>query len=388
MASAPSSHSAPAAQPAPVAPSSHSAPAAQSAPAAPSAPGAPTQYPGAQPAPTPSGSETAAPPNDLAPWDRLIPVIRPAGVIYAVAEATSLVRRPVSNFLVEFVAIRTPQGTLDFVGKRHLAEWRTDGMTVLRQARLNLENVTPVPRRRYLGRTGQTALFATQPEGFESAWIVAPDVLRRAAAVEIYGETNTVPVLLFVPTRTTAFLVPRDDERLVSAALEAALDLYMDDPGALSPAPYELAGDEVRPWEPPADSPLAARVARARGRIAADEYGMQQGFFDSTDLGHRWCEKERLRPLRPRQSAGGTMSVRLTPRDFEGATPLLPEVDVVELLPPGAPALVVDWDDLVAELQPQQHGALHPRRFALDAWPSEDQLSALGSIGRSTTTEV
>lgn len=348
---------------------------------APSAATAGTALPAA-PTPAPSAAVREV------PWERLIPVIRPAGVVYAVAEATSLVRRPISNFLVEFVALRTPEGTLEFVGQRQLADWATDGRTVLARARANLEAIRAVPRRLHLGRSGQTALFATEPQGQESAWIVAPDALRRAAAVEVYGETNAVPVLLFVPTRTTAFLVPRDDERLVGAALDLALELYMDDPGALSPTPYELVGEEVRPWIPEPDSPLATRVDRARGRIAADEYGMQQGFFDSTDVGHRWCERERLRPLRPRQSARGTLSVRLTARDCEGVTALLPEVDVVEILPADAPAILVQWEHLLEVLQPRLYPGLHPRRYALEAWPGEDQLSELGSRVRSTIREV
>lgn len=339
----------------------------------------PNPQPTNQPSPQPAGGKTA--PGTSVPWDRLVPVIRPSGVIYAIAEASRLVRRPISNFLVEFVAVRTPQGTLEFVGQPELSAWGTDAATVIEAARKNLAAVQPVPRRLHMGRTGLTALFATQPEGFESSWIVAPDEMRRAAAQEIYGATNVVPILLFVPTRTTAFVVPRDDDRMVGAALDTALELYMEDSGALSPVPYELAGTQVRGWKPPAGSALEAKVRRARGRIAADEYGMQQGFFDSTDVGHRWCEREKLNPLRPRQSAGGTMSVRVTPADFEGATPLLPEVDKVEFLPAGQAAVVVGWDALVAELQPRVYPGVHPRRFIIEQWPGDDRLDSLAGAG-------
>lgn len=99
------------------------------------------------------------------------------------------------------------------------------------------------------------AWVPTAPQGGQAAWLAAPDVLLRAAGLDV--------AIVFVPTPTDLVVVDPADADLVASITTSTLAIVDQETTTIAPVPFEVRPGHVGPWRPPAGHPCAELVDRA-----------------------------------------------------------------------------------------------------------------------------
>ncbi|HET9654258.1 MAG TPA: hypothetical protein VFP72_02815 [Kineosporiaceae bacterium] len=207
---------------------------------------------GMAPQPRPQSWAQAAP--------RLMPAVRSAS--WAAATPEVLRRR-----LLPFVSLQCvidSDHAMSFATESDLSAWGVSEDEALRQATENLSQ-GPVQVGTMAG-----AAFVLGPDGYISSWLAVPDVLARIAA-DVGGT-----VIAVAADRDHLALVDTDRHALTVDLLGKALSEYKEAVRQLSPVPYLVTPDGLRPWDPPAGHPARPLVDEARHLLAAVEYQLQK----------------------------------------------------------------------------------------------------------------
>jgi len=295
--------------------------------------------------------------------DQLRPVLRTPGMFASPGLETrrdEYVVRPVTGMLRATLALDLP-GRIAWVRAAQLAEWGVSETLAEQIALANIaevagEGVEPFD----MGGT-HPAWQVSSDDGYEISRLLLPGWL---ASFE--GKVHGNPIAA-VPHRNALIVTgdgePRDIERLAGVARA----WYESAPGPISPALYRVAddGEGIAELELPPDHEAAPLVRAGHVELLASEYEGQRQVLDELGVEAAPIEVWRRR-------AAGTVTYVTGTRWTQGATALLPEVDVVRLLDDdqerqvGWDRLREDWPTALEEVD-----GYDPPRWRPMGWPEE-----------------
>jgi hypothetical protein len=278
-----------------------------------------------------------APDSRAATWQeaatRLLPAVRPAASV--LSGGPNPLRRPLVPF-VDLVVTVDLGHSISLVVYEDLASWQVDARTAFSTAIQNLSDtglqLEPV----------DSGFVVISPDSYGSAWLGLP---------ELVGEVSSSlggPHLLVAPSRDALRLVPLHDDEAVAASVERALSDYQNEPRPVSPVPYVVVDEELRPWAPPVAHPAHELVRVAKRVLADDAYSAQQEFLREAFASAADPTRLASHMLVTHRDDGHIWSWTLWSAE-EGES-LLPRADFVLLAHPEDTDthFAVAWDDLLA----------------------------------------
>jgi hypothetical protein len=304
---------------------------------------------------------------------QLLPVLRtvtsPPQLVGAESDG-ALVRRPVSPFLVEALALDLPDMRV-LLAKRHLSAWGVGKATAFAAAYENL----PASDGLALGDDGIWRL--TAGDGYDASPRVLPGWL-----AAFRGRLGGAPVAV-APHSRALQLVRGSDEERVWEMLAFASAAWRSEGEPISPVPY--THNERRhliPWEPGPDAPpaLRATVRAAARALAQREYRRLSEFAADYQIAGEDAVMATYEVGLAAPDPDGLRQPYGFCRFTRGKTSLLPVVDVVVLGTPDAGAvLAVRWEAFVRAMGGElecvswfQPSVFRPRR-----WPEREVLGLL-----------
>ena len=306
-------------------------------------------------------------------WDEAAPLLLPAvrAVGWAAAPAGigahPLVRRGLVPF-VSLVCAVDSEHAMSFVTEPDLPLWGVAEAEVFDRALANLGE-----QQLEVGLADGLA-DVMGPDGYASSWLALPQALAQVAA-DVGGT-----VVAVAPSRDSLVLVDADRHELVVDVLTQALAEYEDATRRLSPLPYLVDGDGLRPWRPPAGHPAAAVVDRADHVLAAVEYGDQRRALE--DLFERAGEDVFVGPCTTMLGPGEQLwSWTTWARQVDAG--LLPRADYVMFgdLDDESATVCVRWDDVVRLAGAAWEATGYdPPLWRYDGWPDEAVMAALRAV--------
>lgn len=311
-------------------------------------------------------------------WDDLagivVPSIKPVSWLAGQPADLAPIHRPIAPFLVEAVAIDMAHA-MGFATPGAVETSGADRDRFFAQAHANLEQhaleLVAVPD------VAPGALAVLGPDGYESSWLVRPDLLGRV------GEQLSGSPLVLAPTRSDLIIVSDDDPTAVAAALEWAMAIYSEAPRPLSPVAYELAGSQLAPWRPGPTHPCVHAAGHAERYLALVEYTDQTEAL--TELLHGAGEDVFVASYRAsRTPEGRTVGRVVWPRTVTDG--LLPEADLVVLVDPDPEdAFTVAWDDVV-RIAGEWFVAepWNPPRWRIRGWPPDAVVQELRDVAQTS----
>lgn len=271
--------------------------------------------------------------------DELSPHFRPAvrAWSWSAADPGDVASHAVVPFVDRLIAIDDAL-SMRFVTADDLDRWGADFDAVWTRAVANFEqlhvDLSPVAGYRALGRV-------RGPEAYVSSILLFPDRLAELGR-RLPGNADRV---VMAPTPDEVFVAAVDDDQSIEALLHLGEQRLEHDPRALSPVLYLIGEDGLIEWQPSADHPLAACVARSRAMLAGTEYAAQQAQLEERfDRERRDVFVATLMVFQPSKAApiatGTTWS--------EGVTDaLIPRADFVVFTFEGDEPFAVRWADVL-----------------------------------------
>lgn len=309
-------------------------------------------------------------PEPETPWDRIMPLVRPSALFLDPRVAGKAVLRPMAEHLVEVVGVDHPD-TTEVLRHETAGSWGTPPEALFRAARENLSRCEYRTSIEPIGATGQGAAFVVSPYGYHPSWLVLPEVFARpigAVANPVYGLSRQ---LVFPVTRNEIFVLPESDEEAVDAALCYAEEVYLDDPRAMLPFPLVVEGGRLRAWRQPRTR-LGAIAWLLRRRYVRSQYAPQ------TELLTHALRNDPNPPDPPPvilPVAGEGMQPTAVEVEVGAGELILPEVEYLDLRSPRG-RLVVPWAKAAAILSLEHLPGWWPQRWAVGAWPSDEETWA------------
>ena len=318
-----------------------------------------------------------------APWERLMPLVRPAGFLRSPLVAGGsinglVVARPLVDHLVEIVGVDYPDVTSPVTTTRAEA-WRAPVDRLHVAARNNLLLSGLQTEILAIGATGEGAVHIVGPRGYETSWLAFPEVFARpigAVANPVPGESRQ---LVFPVARNEMFVLPEADEAAIAAALGYSGSRYFNDRRAMAPFALVHEGGALVPWRR-SGSPLARGSWLQRRRFVRDQYAAQ---VDRPAEARRLQDDASGRAAAPLPVAGhgilptstvvavGLRGRRGAGGDSDGGVrgggPLLPQVEYLDLRSERG-RVVVPWQQAVYVLRLRLVRGRIPVQWAMRAW--------------------
>lgn len=296
--------------------------------------------------------------NDALP--RLRPVLEPSTYTLGAPSGLLLSRR-VFPLVDELVVVDMP-GHRAAVSWSTIDKWGVDPSTVFAAARSNLATIT-----QHADPTKGRAIQRLVDDGgrYYTSWLLDPGWL------ESHRGRFGCPPVAFVPDVDTIFVLPSDDPGLLAKHFRMIEQQYVHTSRALSPQAYTVdAGGSVVTLD--TVSPDDPGTARARCVHIAHEYAAQSSWLT------RQYELDRI------HSFVGTVSVKTTPFGprtvtiwTDGIDVSLPHTDMVAFCQEDAQPFYVQFDDVAAITGITPLSGLDPRRYRVNAWPTQDVVDRL-----------
>jgi hypothetical protein len=277
------------------------------------------------------------PDSRAATWEeaatRLLPAVRPA--VSMLSAGPNPVRRSLVPF-VDLVVTLDLGHSISLVVDEDLAAWQVDARTAFSTAIQNLSD-TGLQLEQV-----DSGFVVISPDSYGSAWLGLP---------ELVGEVLSGlggPYVLVAPSRDALRLVPLHDDKAVTGSVERALSDYQNEPRPVSPVPYVVVDEELRPWAPPVAHPAHELVRVANRVLANDAYGVQQEFLHEALASAADPTRLASHMLVTHRDDGHIWSWTLWSAE-EGES-LIPPADFVLLSPPDSTDthFAVAWHDLSA----------------------------------------
>lgn len=339
-------------------------------------------------------AETKTAPPAVPPWPdassllrpRLRPATFPAPRWPLDDDAISVIQRPFSSFVHEFVAVDLPDHRLN-VTRKILHGWGVTAEQVFFAARQNIAQLHPVGEDRYQPVSADELRRA----GWEDQDISAGgDVLRAgamimdadrggtylASAILTPGWLAAIPAdghrpVWFMPTEET-IIIGSDDPATGAKSFEMAEECYLKADHPVSPQGFTVYRNTVKPFDEAGPHPLRAQALRARACVGARQYEEQTEFLREAYLGD--LIDVYVAAAQVLQAPDG---MALNAVWGEGLTYDLPEVDYVSFVNDDGLHFTVPFPVLVEVLGIQPTPGLYPTRYRVAGWPEPAAMDAL-----------
>ncbi len=294
--------------------------------------------------------------------------------------ANPLLYHVIAPLVVELVAIDSDHG-MTFVTEEDAVEWGTGWHDVASVARRNLALAgTSIGPLEGLGGVFEVL----EPDSYQSAWLALPDLLlemgARLGLTAAARLDDPEPLLLVLaPARDVLWLLNDTDASRIIAAVERAIDVFQESPRGISPVPYVVGTESVRPWEPPLHHASVNAVASARRVLEGTEYGYQQRALDG--LFERSQEDVFVAGYNVIHRDDGTAySWAVWVQGVEVG--LIPRTEFVMFVGgEDDEPIAVAWNDVVriAAAAFERDPALEPPRWRASGWPAPDVVELLAA---------
>ncbi|MDO4242690.1 MAG: hypothetical protein Q4C85_02830 [Actinomyces sp.] len=302
-------------------------------------------------------------PGSEVPWDRLMPLVRPAQLVLNARVASKVAWRPLAEHLVTIVGVDHPEVT-KMVVKDDAESWGVGREQLDQAARENFRRCEYRTSIEPIGATGQGAAFVVSPYGYEPSWLTMPEVFARpigAVANPVYGMSRQ---LVFPVSRNEIFVLPEADEEAVAAAMRYAAEIYIDDPRAMLPFPLVVEHGRLRAWRR-AGTRLGEIAWAQRRRYVRDQYEAQTTWLND-------ALRNDPQPPDPPPTVLPVAGQGMLPTAVEveeGAGQLvLPEVEYLDLRSTRG-RVVVPWPQAEEILGLELLPGWWPMRWTVAAWP-------------------
>ncbi len=296
------------------------------------------------------------------PWERLMPLVRPVGLLQDAMARGGVVARPLVSHFAEIIGVDHPEAT-SLLNRASATTWDVSDERLFEVARKNLLRSGMMTRVMPIGATGQGGLFFVSPYGYQPSWLVFP----RTFAKPIRTVANRLRVrsrqLVFPVERNEMFVLPEADETAIEAALEYALDHYLDDRRAMAPFALVHENGSLMPWHQPGN-PLAHRSWVQRRLFVRNQYAIPEGHPD---------ELAATAPLASLTGEALNPTATTITSDDIRAGILLPEVEYLDLHTDRG-HVVVGWHVAVDLLGLQQVPSRMPSRWSVGTDPGHQKV--------------
>lgn len=141
------------------------------------------------------------------PWDRLMPLIRPADLSLDPRAAGKIHTRPLAEHLVEILGLDHPD-VITMVTRAESEPWEVLDRQLYEAARANLVRHEYQTSIEPIGASGQGAVLVVNPRGYELSWLVYPEIFTKPIGAVANPVHGLLRQLVFPVSRNEMFVLP------------------------------------------------------------------------------------------------------------------------------------------------------------------------------------
>ncbi|HEX7379509.1 MAG TPA: DUF1444 family protein [Pirellulales bacterium] len=252
--------------------------------------------------------------------------------------------------------------TMHFVDQETLDNWGVSLYEAMEIARQNLAEIEFA-----IGALDEKLFIVVAGDAYDATRMLLVDQIRQ---LPLCGQVVSLPV-----TRDSLLLAGSDDIQGLGMMADMA-EKKEDDPRPLCAVAHALVGDDWAPWLPPPEHPHHERFRLFALKHDYHDYAEQKKLSDK--LHEQTGEDVFVATFSAAERDGKTRSYCVWTKDVAA---WLPKTDYVFLYARGSERRwVVTWDRL-QEVAGQLMSPLdcYPPRWFVDAWPTDEQIEALGA---------